>query len=240
MIYITGDIHGTHSVNTRFNRWNFPEQKKLNKQDVVIIAGDFGLIWNGDKEDQYWLKWLDQTKSFTTLFIDGNHENFDLLEQYPIELWQGGLVHRINNSVLHLMRGQVYEIEGLTFFTFGGAASHDQAFRSEGKSWWAREMPSEDEYQLGLANLEKHHWKVDIVITHTCTYQSLECIKQHYATEVVADPMHDYFQHIQNRLDYQQWYFGHFHQDVQLPDRQRLLYNDLFVISDRKEIIHNE
>ncbi|CAJ1315750.1 metallophosphoesterase family protein [Paenibacillus nuruki] len=240
MIYITGDIHGTHSVNTRFNRWNFPEQKKLNKQDVVIIAGDFGLIWNGDKEDQYWLKWLDQTKSFTTLFIDGNHENFDLLEQYPIESWQGGLVHRINNSVLHLMRGQVYEIEGLTFFTFGGAASHDQAFRSEGKSWWAREMPSEDEYQLGLANLEKHHWKVDIVITHTCTYQSLEWIKQHYATEVVADPMHDYFQHIQNRLDYQQWYFGHFHQDVQLPDRQRLLYNDLFVISDRKEIIHNE
>lgn len=240
MIYITGDIHGTHSVNTRFNRWNFPEQKKLNKQDVVIIAGDFGLIWNGDKEDQYWLKWLDQTKSFTTLFIDGNHENFDLLEQYPIESWHGGLVHRINNSVLHLMRGQVYEIEGLTFFTFGGAASHDQAFRSEGKSWWAREMPSEDEYQLGLANLEKHHWKVDIVITHTCTYQSLEWIQQHYATEVVADPMHDYFQHIQNRLDYQQWYFGHFHQDVQLPDRQRLLYNDLFVISDRKEIIHNE
>ncbi len=240
MIYITGDIHGTHSVNTRFNRWNFPEQKKLNKQDVVIIAGDFGLIWNRDKEDQYWLKWLDQTKSFTTLFIDGNHENFDLLEQYPIESWQGGLVHRINNSVLHLMRGQVYEIEGLTFFTFGGAASHDQAFRSEGKSWWAREMPNEDEYQLGLANLEKHHWKVDIVITHTCTYQSLEWIKQHYATEVVADPMHDYFQHIQNRLDYQQWYFGHFHQDVQLPDRQRLLYNDLFVISDRKEIIHNE
>lgn len=240
MIYITGDIHGTHSVNTRFNRWNFPEQKKLNKQDVVIIAGDFGLIWNGDKEDQYWLKWLDQTKSFTTLFIDGNHENFDLLEQYPIESWHGGLVHRINNSVLHLMRGQVYEIEGLTFFTFGGAASHDQAFRSEGKSWWAREMPNEDEYQLGLANLEKHHWKVDIVITHTCTYQSLEWIQQHYATEVVADPMHDYFQHIQNRLDYQQWYFGHFHQDVQLPDRQRLLYNDLFVISDRKEIIHNE
>lgn len=240
MIYITGDIHGTHSVNTRFNSRNFPEQKQMNKQDIVIIAGDFGLIWNGDKEDQYWLKWLDRTKSFTTVFIDGNHENFDLLEQYPTEVWKGGFVHRINNSVLHLMRGQVYEIEGLTFFTFGGAASHDQAFRSEGKSWWRREMPNEDEYQFGLANLEKHHWKVDIVITHTCTYDSLEWIQQHYATEVVADPMHDYFQHIQRRLDYQQWYFGHFHQDVQLPDRQRLLYNDLFSISDRKEIIHNE
>lgn len=232
MIYITGDIHGTHSVNTRFNTRNFPEQKQLSKQDIVIVAGDFGLIWNGDKEDQYWLKWLDQKKPFTTVFIDGNHENFDLLEQYPTELWQGGLVHRINDSVLHLMRGQVYEIEGLTFFTFGGAASHDKDFRSEGKSWWAREMPADEEYQLGLSNLEKHHWKVDIVITHTCTAQSLKWIQQQYLTEVIADEMHEYFQMIQNRLDYRQWYFGHFHQDVQLPDLQRLLYHDLLKISD--------
>lgn len=232
MIYITGDIHGTHSVNTRFNTRNFPEQKKLSKQDIVIVAGDFGLVWNGDKEDQYWLKWLDRTKSFTTVFIDGNHENFDLLEQYPTELWQGGLVHRINNSVLHLMRGQVYEIEGLTFFTFGGAASHDKAFRREGKSWWAREMPNEEEYQFGLSNLEKYQWKIDIVITHTCTAQSLTWIQQQYSTEVIVDEMHKYFQMIHNRLDYSQWYFGHFHQDVQLPDRQRLLYHDLLMISE--------
>lgn len=232
MIYITGDIHGTHSVNTRFNTRNFPEQKQLSKQDIVIVAGDFGLIWNGDKEDQYWLKWLDQTKSFTTVFIDGNHENFDLLEQYPTELWQGGLVHRINNSVLHLMRGQVYEIEGLTFFTFGGAASHDKAFRREGKSWWAREMPADEEYQFGLSNLGKYQWKVDIVITHTCTAQSLKWIQEQYSTEVIADEMHEYFQMIQNRLDYRHWYFGHFHQDVQLPDRQRLLYHDLLMISE--------
>lgn len=232
MIYITGDIHGTHSVNTRFNTRNFPEQKKLSKQDIVIVAGDFGLVWNGDKEDQYWLKWLDQTKSFTTVFIDGNHENFDLLEQYPTELWQGGLVHRINNSVLHLMRGQVYEIEGLTFFTFGGAASHDKAFRREGKSWWAREMPNDEEYQLGLSNLEKYQWKVDIVITHTCTAQSLKWIQEQYSTEVIADEMYEYFQMIQNRLDYRQWYFGHFHQDAQLPDLQRLLYHDLLMISE--------
>lgn len=232
MIYITGDIHGTHSVNTRFNTRNFPEQKQLSKQDIVIVAGDFGLVWNRDKEDQYWLKWLDQTKSFTTVFIDGNHENFDLLEQYPTELWQGGLVHRVNNSVLHLMRGQVYEIEGLTFFTFGGAASHDKAFRREGKSWWAREMPDDEEYQLALSNLEKYQWKVDIVITHTCTAQSLKWIQEQYSTEVIADEMHEYFQMIQNRLDYRQWYFGHFHQDVQLPDRQRLLYHDLLKISE--------
>ena len=134
MIHITGDIHGTISVNKRLNTRNFPQQKQLTKNDYVIIAGDFGLIWDGSKEDQYWLKWLNKTKPFTTLFIDGNHENFDLLEEYPVEIWNGGKVHRINDSVIHLMRGQVFEIEGKKIFTFGGAASHDKEYRKEGKS----------------------------------------------------------------------------------------------------------
>lgn len=85
MIYITGDIHGTISVAKRLNTKNFPKQRELTKKDYVIITGDFGLIWKLDAEDQFWLKWLNKQKSFTTLFIDGNHENFDLLESYPIE-----------------------------------------------------------------------------------------------------------------------------------------------------------
>ncbi|WP_246361985.1 metallophosphoesterase family protein [Paenibacillus alba] len=105
MIYITGDVHGSISIGRRLNTKNFPEQKKMTKDDFVIISGDFGLIWNGDKEDQYWLKWLHKEKPFTTLFIDGNHENHDMLDAYPVEIWNGGKVHRINDSVIHLMRG---------------------------------------------------------------------------------------------------------------------------------------
>lgn len=70
MIYITGDIHGTISVGQRLNTRNFPEQKELSKHDYVIVTGDFGLVWDGSKEDQYWLKWLQHTKPFTTVFID--------------------------------------------------------------------------------------------------------------------------------------------------------------------------
>ena len=39
--------------------------------------------------------------------------------------WHGGKVHRIRPHVLHLMRGQIYELEGYRFFTMGGAKSHD-------------------------------------------------------------------------------------------------------------------
>lgn len=119
MIYITGDIHGSISVASRFNSRNFPEGRALTKQDYVIIVGDFGLLWADDAEDRFWLKWLTE-KPWTTLFIDGNHENFDLLESYPVSEWNGGQVHHITPSIIHLMRGQVFEIGGKSFSPLAG------------------------------------------------------------------------------------------------------------------------
>ena len=124
MIYITGDCHGSFE---RFNTRNFPEQKEMAKNDYVIICGDFGGVWNKDeesKQETHLLDWL-EGKSFTTLFVDGNHENFDRLYSYPVESWNGGKVHKIRPSVIHLMRGQVFELENKKIFTFGGAGSHD-------------------------------------------------------------------------------------------------------------------
>ncbi|MBP2110578.1 metallophosphoesterase family protein [Paenibacillus silagei] len=225
MIYITGDIHGSISVASRFNSRNFPEGRTLTKQDYVIIVGDFGLLWADDAEDRFWLKWLTE-KPWTTLFIDGNHENFDLLESYPISEWNGGRVHHITPSIIHLMRGQVFELEGKSFFAFGGAASHDKEYRKVGVSWWEREMPSPEEYQEGIRNLEKNQWRVDYVLTHTCSYDALQWIKGRYRTNVEVDPMHTYFNEIKFRLDYGKWFFGHFHHNAELPDDQVLLYED--------------
>ncbi|MFE4571660.1 metallophosphoesterase family protein [Paenibacillus chitinolyticus] len=230
MIYITGDIHGTISVGSRLNKRNFPEQKYLTKKDYVIVAGDFGLLWDGSREDQYWLKWLHKEKPFTTLFIDGNHENFDLLEQYPVEIWNGGKVHKINSSVIHLMRGQVFTIENKKFFTFGGAASHDKEYRKEGKSWWRREMPSKDEYEEGLENLNRNNWNVDYVITHTCSTSDLDYISSVFNIHMEKDEMHPYFYEVEQKLKYKRWYFGHFHQNVELPKNKRLIYSDLIKI----------
>ena len=124
MIYITGD---THSDFTRFTEDQFPIQSEMTKKDYVIICGDFGGVWtfeeenHREKEDLNWLN----NKNFTTLFVDGNHENFTRLYSYPVEEWHGGKVHKIRDSVLHLMRGEIFDIDGKKFFTFGGAKSHD-------------------------------------------------------------------------------------------------------------------
>ncbi len=87
-IFITGDTHGDF---TRFKKKIFYEQAELTKDDCVMIAGDFGGIWDGSAEERHWLDWLDwlEAKPFTTLFVSGNHENFDMLAEFPIEDWHG-------------------------------------------------------------------------------------------------------------------------------------------------------
>ena len=192
MIYITGDCHQQFE---RFNARNFPEQREMTKEDCVIICGDFGGVWNKDVEsptEKHLLDWLEE-KPFTLLFADGNHENFDRLYAYPVEEWHGGKVHKIRSSVIHLMRGQIYDIEDKSVFVFGGARSHDISggilepddpdFRRQKKmldltswlpyrinhlSWWAQEMPSTEEMEEGWRNLAARGNQVDFIVTHCC------------------------------------------------------------------------
>ena len=87
-IFLTGDTHGDFS---RLLPAAFHEQRDLTKEDYLILCGDFGGVWDGGDAEQQWLDWL-ETRSFTTLFVSGNHENYDLLRNYPISQWHGGLV----------------------------------------------------------------------------------------------------------------------------------------------------
>ena len=121
MVFVTGDCHGNFRC---FQSECFPEQANMTKDDTVIVTGDFGGVWFGDSRDDETLDWLERLP-FTLAFVCGNHENYDVLERYPVAEWHGGKVHRIRPHVLHLMRGQIFELEGFRFFTMGGAKSHD-------------------------------------------------------------------------------------------------------------------
>lgn len=230
MIFFTGDIHGNP---VRLSSTSFSEGKQLTKNDYVIICGDFGLIWDAygeDKNEKYWLKWLEE-KPWTTLFVDGNHENFERLSQYPIKTWNGGLVHEIRPSILHLMRGQVFTLQNKTFFTFGGASSHDirdgileaddprvktwakdyeKLFRVNHFTWWKEELPTETEMQTGFDNLAKHNHNVDYIITH-CPPTSVLKQMDRGAGLYQADILTDYLQQIKDQTNYTQWMFGHMH-----------------------------
>ncbi len=247
MVFVTGDCHGDFK---RFSSDRFPIQKELTKDDFVIICGDFGGVWsyeNESNQEKHWLKWL-ENKSFTTLFIDGNHENFDRLYSYPIKEWHGGSVHEIRPSVLHLIRGEIFDIDDKKFFAFGGARSHDikdgilnmdeedkiyrynkmgAYFRIRNYSWWDLEMPTDEEMENGIKNLKKSNFKVDYVITH-CTSTEAQALMS--AGEFKPDKLTDYLQEIKEKLDFKKWFFGHYHMDRQIDMQFICLYDQIMQI----------
>lgn len=226
MIYITGDIHCPIDIN-KLNMTNFPQQKYLTKKDYVIACGDCGIVWDNSKEELYWRKWLND-KNFTFLWIDGNHENFNLLNKFPVDFWNGGKVHFISDSVIHLMRGQVYTIDELKFFTMGGATSVDKIRRKEGVSWWKEEEPSIKEFNEAMDNFDKCNWIVDYILTHTCGTKIME--QMGYMKE--NNSLNKFFDILENNLQYKHWYFGHFHDDVGIDDKHTLVYNKIIELKD--------
>ena len=252
MIFITGDIHGNP---VRFSTDNFYEQKEFSgnkEENIVIICGDFGLVWNcteENKTEKYWLDWL-ESKPFTTCFVDGNHENFDRLDAYTVEEWNGGKVHKIRPHVIHLMRGQVFEIEDKKFFTFGGASSHDisdgildpfedrelikewrndwsKMFRVNHVSWWERELPSEEEMQEGIENLKKHDNKVDFIITHSPSASVIALLGKGLYEQ---DRLTKYLEEIRCNTEYKRMYSGHMHVNRAVNDKDILLYEQIIRI----------
>lgn len=244
MLYVTGDTHGNFE---RFRLESFPNQEEMDEEDFVLICGDFGGVWDGKKHDQRQLSFL-KSRPFTTLWVDGNHENYDRLRQYPIEEWHGGKIQRINSHVIHLMRGQVFEIEGHTFFTMGGAASHDiddgilnpyapdfeeqywmlrrmgAYFRVNHISWWKEELPNKLEYNEALRNLERANWNVDYIITH-CAPTQIEAMigKGGY----VQDHLTDFLDEVAERTSFIGWYFGHYHFTETFLGKYHLLYQNI-------------
>ena len=107
---------------------------------------------------------LDVSSSPSELWIDGNHENFDMLYQFPLIDKFGGKVREIAPDIYHLDRGQVLTIDGKKIFCMGGARSVDKEYRVEHISWWKEEMPSREEMERAIAALEQNHWRVDYVI----------------------------------------------------------------------------
>ena len=219
MIYVTGDCHGNFA---RFEQKHFSEQANMTKDDAVIIAGDFGGVWFGDSRDDETLDWLERLP-FTLAFVCGNHENYDALERYPVAEWHGGKVHRVRPHVLHLMRGQIFELEGCRFFTMGGAKSHDTNHRINHISWWRQELPSDEEYSEALQNLERYNWQVDYIITH-CAPTSIALAGSRHNE---ADRLTDFLQEVRERVTYHYWLFGHYHDNKAIDEKHILLWEQI-------------
>ena len=226
MIYITGDTHGNQVL------WDACINNSLRDGDTVIVLGDFGF---GFFDGRFWSEemFCDYLagQKYTVLFIDGNHENFERLNAYPVEQWNGGRVHYIRKNVIHLMRGEIYEIDGKKVFCLGGGYSSDREYRVPGRTWWPQEMPNDEEYKNATKNLADSGFSINYILTHTAPADTVKYmsrlnpeIKNTVAEEL---PLTGYLQWMAEKADYSRWYFGHFHIDAELWRNQYAVFDGI-------------
>jgi len=209
MIYVTGDLHGD------IERFGSKEMKPLKKGDTLLVCGDFGFIWDGSKAEQAALKKIAKLK-YNVCFIDGVHENFALLGQYPVEEFAGAHARHIGGNLYHLLRGEIYTMEGQTIFAMGGGVSPDDDFRppDDVRSSW--EIPSREEFDLAAANIERVRGKVDFIITHEPPMKIkafLQLKQQTVSAGGEVTGLNTFFEELGRCCTFKRWFFGSMHAD---------------------------
>lgn len=219
MIYATGDMHGDYSI---FSQKKF---RQINENDTLIICGDFGFIWSGDTKEEKTLDRLAK-KKYTICFVDGTHENFKLLDRYPVVDFEGGKAHKIRDNIYHLMRGQVFEIEGEKIFTMGGGESPDIDMRNA-DTVFDEEAPTREQMREGAKNLEKYKFKIDYVVTHEPAQKIKYFLKLKDDDAPRVSGLNAYFQQLSENVEYTRWFFGSLHEDKFVSPSQIAVFQNL-------------
>ena len=244
MLYFTGDTHSTIDWK-KIYRFNELEIGKPG--DTLFIVGDFGGCWNNGPEDMRVLDFYSQLP-FDVCFVDGNHENFNIIYNYPIVQYHGGRAHRLRPNLYHLIRGEVFEFEGKKILAMGGAASTDKDLRVENESWWAEEIPSKEQREHCLEKLEKNHYEVDIILTHEMPSGLAQGMEENMYVRYgitrksikirLLNP-HEYSNWLEDNIhkttDYKLWLFGHYHFDTKITDKDIVMYNYIYKLVETED-----
>lgn len=231
-IFVTGDIHQNIDI-AKLASHRFPIGKTLTKEDVVIILGDAGLVWNDSPEDKYWRKWLNE-KPWTTFCILGNHENYDLIEQLPETTAFGNTVKQVEDSVFYANTGLIYDIGGYKCLAVNGADSHDKEYRTEGKSWWSQERITQDDAAQAVISLASVNDKIDYLFTHTGGTEVCRTLGY------VPTPSDFWIDHVIGMIEGDFKHFcGHYHVDYTVNDYTKILYRDVLLLHDTEDDIND-
>lgn len=223
MIYVTGDMHGC--LERLYDR----EFRKLKKGDILIVCGDFGYIFDGSKTQKQVVDFLSKRK-FVTAFVEGTHDDMDTINRSRVTVWKGGKVHRIKGNLLHLLRGQIFDIDGNRYFTFGGGESTDKDMRVAQGFWWRQEEPTPDEMADGARVLDEVGCSVDYIITHEPPSLVKSAILLRRGDNDNINKLNGYFEEIGKSCTYKHWYFGSLHEDRVITEHHTCVFKKLLPI----------
>jgi Icc-related predicted phosphoesterase len=160
-VLFAGDIHG----DTKHAEWVI---KYASEQDCthIISVGDFGYWVHLPRGRKFVnrVAQLAEQAQIKFLWIDGNHENHDLLDNLRDLHGSDNPIPTPNEWVKWIPSGCRFDINGHTFMGFGGAYSVDWKQRELGRSYWRQELISP--YHIDSLSSDK----VDVLITHDAPF----------------------------------------------------------------------
>ena len=219
MVLITGDTHGDND----FDKLLPLKEKNLTRDDYLIICGDAGIVWSKLSLDDYINKY--SSIGCTVIYVDGNHENFDMLNTFPVVEFKEAKMHKISEYIYHVLRGEIMVLEGRKFLCVGGAVSTDKQYRTPGISWWKQEEITDADVDNAIINLKKYDNKVDCVVTHCCDTHTVVDLLYHHRN-ICTDQLN----FVDQVVDYKYWFFGHYHVDYRATEKKICLYNQILEI----------
>ena len=225
MIYITGDVHG----DIDFEKLILLRTNKVSLNDTLIILGDAGICWSPEFTKK--IISIYRKLNITVIFLDGNHENFDMLESFPLVQYKGALMHQIDDHIFHVLRGEIMEIEGYTMLCIGVAHSIDKYLRTEHISWWSQEDITNHDVDNAIWNLKRYNNKVDFVLTHCVDSQTVKD-----AFHFRSDKSTDQLMFVDKVVNYKKWFFGHYHFDATISKQKECIYQRIINLNKNENI----
>ena len=258
MLYFHGDIHG--NIIDNFSYRHNPEMRTLTENDYLIVLGDCGVPWNyaTEKRDSYELRWLNE-RPYKTIFITGNHDNYDLIEQMPqIDFYNGVARQAVFKgetfeNIVYIDKPTVLDIQEQHILVIPGADSHDiqdgiidgtdpnwkKLFKTAWKNWkrvrvshitwWPQEKLQIDEIEKIL----KTDNNFDFILSHECPSSQLIYFRRRFS----PTDGEIYLEQVKEKVDYKIWLHGHMHQFANnYYDNIICLYNDLLSLAEIMQI----
>lgn len=206
-ILLAGDTHG----NRGHVKYLFDQAVRFSC-DRIVQLGDFGYWPHANDFDEYVAR-LSKQSEIPFYWLDGNHENFDILER-EADMDSARPV-QMENGLWYLPRGCTWEWEGVRYMAFGGAYSIDKEWRMEGVSWWPQELPTVAQQSRAL-----DRGSVDILLTHDAPDGICPIITPGYKGDEISSVNRRWISALVDAVQPKILVHGHMHHrySAQIPD----------------------
>lgn len=240
-IFITGDKHGDFAQMTAKL-----ERAEVTAGDTVIILGDHGTLFYNQSRDKINKNKLDRLPC-SFILIRGNHDRRPTDPEYIHHFVKvhdpafDGVFYQDNDypKLFYTMESDLYRFGSKNVFVMGGAYSIDkfkrlnmQKLNINDYKWFSDEQLSQEERNHAKALLLQNADLAPFVImTHTCPFKYKPYDKISEKIKMTDETMEHFFDDIEQSVDYEAWYCGHWHIDRSI-DKMRFMYNDILLFDE--------